>query len=430
MTIDYYLGKSLKYAKVHAVQIQEAKWVKSLFNEYSLFFISLCVLFWWLGTGSLTWKRISIPLFIGGYYLWKAELYRFMRCVPLATLLPIVAALYTMLTPGYIFADIRNGYEMLAVYLIGIMAILLLRDRYFISMLFLPIALSVTYIGFMVGMFSKPLVSCDERLVLFLKNPNILGGVSSVALIFLASYCDRWKGVYRYILLVMGCLITLILILSANRSAYLASFISLSFLIFFLFKRRIIPILIAVCICVCTVIILPEKQLDRVISSIESPLNDRTFETRKPIWEAAITGIESAPWFGNSISIFKSFHHTYVTKNAEDLSLRYKEVEETVYHPHNIFIGLLFMYGIVGTVLFIWSVGLALKKALAQKDLFFQVLIIFYIVFGLFEFSLDREDGIVLLFFPLGLVYGREIAASLQRQSPAQHNQPCGAQAE
>lgn len=117
-------------------------------------------------------------------------------------------------------------------------------------------------------------------------------------------------------------------------------------------------------------------------------------------------------------------------ENAEDLNSRYREVEKTVYHPHNIFIGLLFMYGIVGTTLFIWSVGLALKKALAQKDLFFQVVIIFYSVFGLFEFSLDREDGIVLLFFPMGLVYGREIAASLQRQPPAQHDQPCGAQAE
>ena len=81
------------------------------------------------------------------------------------------------------------------------------------------------------------------------------------------------------------------------------------------------------------------------------------------------------------------------------------------------------MYGIVGTTLFIWSVGLALKKALAQKDLFFQVVIIFYSVFGLFEFSLDREDGIVLLFFPLGLVYGRELpySANLQHSttSPA-----------
>ena len=34
------------------MQIREAKWVKSLFNEYALFFISLCVLFWWLGTGA------------------------------------------------------------------------------------------------------------------------------------------------------------------------------------------------------------------------------------------------------------------------------------------------------------------------------------------------------------------------------------------
>ena len=102
-----------------------------------------------------------------------------------------------MFTPGYLFADIRNGYEILSVYLIGIMAILLLQDRYFISMLFLPIALSVTYIGFMVGIFSKPLVSCDERLVLFLKHPNILGAVSAIALLFLITYCNKWKGISR-----------------------------------------------------------------------------------------------------------------------------------------------------------------------------------------------------------------------------------------
>lgn len=70
------------------------------------------------------------------------------------------------------------------------------------------------------------------------------------------------------------------------------------------------------------------------------------------------------------------------------------------------------------------------KEGSSSKRFVFQVVIIFYSVFGLFEFSLDREDGIVLLFFPMGLVYGREIAASLQRQLPAQHDQPCGAQAE
>lgn len=105
------------------------------------------------------------------------------------------------------------------------MAILLLQDRYFISMLFLPIALSVTYIGFMVGIFSKPLVSCDERLVLFLKHPNILGAVSAIALLFLITYCNKWKGISRYILSGMGCLITLILILSAIWAAYLAIFV-------------------------------------------------------------------------------------------------------------------------------------------------------------------------------------------------------------
>ena len=413
--------------------MQKAEWVKSLFNESSLFFISLCVLFWWLGTGSLTWKRISIPLLLGGYYLWKAESYRFIRHVPLSALLPIAVALYTMFTPGCWFADARNGYEILSIYLIGIMAILLLQSKYFIAMFFLPIALSCTYVGSILGIFSKSLVSYDERLVLFLKHPNILGGVSAIALLFLVAYRDKWQGISRYIALGMGCLIALILILSANRAAYLASIVSLFFLAFHLhlFKKRIFQLAIAaIFISICTVAVLPSNQLERMESLVESPLNDRTFETRKPIWEAAMAGIEYAPWFGNSIRSFKDFHHAYVTKNAEDLHSRYSEVEQTVYHPHNIFVGLLFMSGIVGTTLFVWSVGLALKKSLAQKDLFFQAIVIFYIVFGLFEFSLDREDGLVMLFLPMGLVYGREIAAALQRQSPAGHKQPCGAQAQ
>ncbi len=409
--------------------MQEKKWERIFSNESFLFLISLCVLFWWLGTGSLTWKRISIPLLIGGYSLWKSGAFRFIHCVPLTALLPVAVALYTMISPGYLFGDIRNGYEIFSIYVIGVMAIVLLREKYSIALLFLPLALSATYIGSIIGIFSKTLVSSDERLVLFLKHPNILGGVAAIALLVLVIYRDTWKGMFRYVILSMGGLVTLTLVLSANRAAYLAIFVSLLFLIFHSFKKRVLPILITLFICLCTVAILPQKQFERVVSLVESPLNDRTFESRKPIWEAAVAGIESAPWFGNSIKAFKAFHHKYVTTNAKDLGARYSEVEKSVYHPHNIFIGLLFMYGVLGTTLFVWAVGFALKKSLAQKDLFFQTIVIFYIVFGLFEFSLDREDGIVMLFFPLGLVYGREIAMALQRQLPAEHDQPCGAQA-
>lgn len=405
-------------------------WVANLFNKSPFFFVSLCVVFWWLGTDSLTWKRISIPLAIGGYYFWKEGLHKKICQFPLIAYFPILISLYTVITPGYWFDDFMNGYEMLSVYLVGIMAVLLLQTRYAIAMIFLPISLSITYIAAVSGIFSIPFLSEDDRLVLFLKHPNILGGVSAVALLFLITYRDKLKGIRLPIIGCMICLVTLILLLSANRSAYFGVGVSLFFLIFHFPKKRIFLILSSVLlVSLCALVVLPSKQFERMESLVASPLNDKTFESRKPIWETAVAGIEQSPWFGHSIKNFKMFHHDYVSKNMEELNSRYSIVEKTVYHPHNIFIGLLFMYGIVGTALFLLCMGVAFKKALKQRDTFFQAVIIFYITFGLFEFPLDREDGILMLFFPLGLVYGREIAGALQRQSPTEYKQPCGAQA-
>lgn len=71
--------------------------------------------------------------------------------------------------------------------------------------------------------------------------------------------------------------------------------------------------------------------------------------------------------------------------------------------------------------------GVALRKAFKQKDRFFQSMVLFYIILGTMEFFLDREDGIVMLFFPMGLVYGRVVVAALQGQFPAQQAYPrCG----
>ena len=112
-----------------------------------------------------------------------------------------------------------------------------------------------------------------------------------------------------------------------------------------------------------------------------------------------------------------------------ELYKKYPNTESTISHPHSLFLGIPYAYGIAGTILFIACFAPAVLLSWRKKDVFFLGVVVFYLGYGLFEYSLHRKEGIFMLFFPLGLVYGREIAASLQRQLPAQHGQPCGAQA-
>ena len=167
---------------------------------------------------------------------------------------------------------------------------------------------------------------------------------------------------------------------------------------------------------------LPQPQVERIQSAVFAPFSDRTFQTRLPIWEITAAGIQDAPWLGHAITTFKSYHGTYLAQHKEELEQKYPEVEPVVFHPHNLALGLLFMYGIIGTGLFIWSFTPALTRAVREKDLFFLSILLFYGVYGVLEFTLDREDGILLLFFPLGLVYGRAILEA-QGKPPAHHKQ-------
>ena len=402
---------------------------KNVIGYFPLVFIlSLCVFFWWLGTGSLTWKRMTIPLAFALGCLWKTSCWRFIQKIPLECLLPVLLAFYWMLSPGMWLADIEVGYKALVAYLLGVAAIVFIRSSYWIAVLGLPVALTLSYIGFKWGILSDNFVTYDNRLTLFLKYPNILGGIAACALLFLVAYREKWRGILLYPVWGVGIFSFWTLLLSASRIAYLACFVSLIFLSFPFLKRHVASVtFLAVLGCGVAIMAIPEVQLARVESALLSPLEDRTFETRKPIWETAVAGIKQAPWFGNSITAFEAFHHNYVKQHASRLHNQYREVEPLVFHPHNLLLGLLFMGGIVGTSLFVLCAGVALRKAFKQKDRFFQSMVLFYIILGTMEFFLDREDGIVMLFFPMGLVYGREVVAALQGQFPAQQAYPrCG----
>ena len=70
-----------------------------------VFLLSLCVLFWWLGTSSLTWRRMGIPLVFAGWCFWQAGFARSLKKLPPVAALPVLAAFYTMLSPGQWFME-------------------------------------------------------------------------------------------------------------------------------------------------------------------------------------------------------------------------------------------------------------------------------------------------------------------------------------
>ena len=73
--------------------------------------------------------------------------------------MPVLLAFYWMLSPGMWLADIEVGYKALVAYLLGVAAIVFIRSSYWIAVLGLPVALTLSYIGFKWGILSDNFVT-------------------------------------------------------------------------------------------------------------------------------------------------------------------------------------------------------------------------------------------------------------------------------
>ena len=176
--------------------------------------------------------------------------------------------------------------------------------------------------------------------------------------------------------------------------------------------------------------LLSAHERERALSAIQNPFEDATFISRQPIWDAAIAGFKESPLIGNGIRSFESYHEHFITEYAKELNAKYPVVETSIASPHNMYLGIAFGYGSIGIILLLAILLPAIRWAIIDKVYLFPAVLFFYAGYGLFDYPLHRKDGILLLFFPLGFMYGKRLLVALQRQLPAQHDQPCGAQAE
>lgn len=338
------------------------------------------------------------------------------RDCPLGLAATVLFGTYVLVTPGDWLADYKLGWRMLIPLLIGVALPFLLRQGLRILVFFTAASLMVL---FAYAMFTgEEWCFLNGRLCLRSGSPNSLAAQISWLLLFFIWFWNGASRPWKYLnmLLAAGCLV--MLVLTNSRASQLGLAVAVIFLLLrcFSLKKAVVVLLMGA---LCVGIVYPQlhkEHQERTFNSILNMQQDKTFLSRKPIWEASLTGISEKPWLGRSARAFAPFYHAYIEAHAERLDSMYPLVERDTGQAHNLCLELLFSWGIVGSALLCVGVGQGILFARRQGDIFFLAVMLFILVQGLFDLNINIIEGCVSLFLPLGIVYGRELAGRLGLQ--------------
>lgn len=339
---------------------------------------------------------------------------------PKTVVLPLLFCFYVAVTPGAFFKDLPLAETMFLSYVLGFSGAIFCGRRFACVAGSLLAGLLAGVFIFIVRGFPADML-WNGRLALFFDHPAVLAFIAGFVFLYFVESSVGY-GFRERCLAVVGCGVCLgIVAFCASRGTYLALLVSGGFLTFLVFRRYVLPLLGAVIMGGALLFaVLPTQSQERLRAGVEHPFQDPTFVSRQPIWDAAISGFEASPWWGNGLRSFRDYHERFITENAQSLKAKYPVIEKKIANPHNGYIGFLFAYGVIGVVLFVLSLAPALWMTFSAKKYFFPTLVLFYMAYGLFDYPYNRKDGILLLFFPLGFVYGRHLVQTLQRRPPAQ----------
>jgi len=389
-----------------------------LFSRLNIFLVALCCLFASEGFDFYSYGMLAITAITAFYCLFHDGFFKNWRDLPLPVFFPVILAFYTAVSPGHWFKDLPVGDKMLASYIAGFSAAWFFPGSYHIVLFFLPLALAVSFFVCGAGGFSE---SCFAgcRLMLFSGNPNklsFLAGAGVLAAIFASR---QLKGRYRNFAIFAGGVNMLILILTSSRASLGATFLSILFVGVVFLRRHFLKIVLGLLISGLAVFFfLPSSERERLGCAISEPSQDETLKRRVAIWDVAAAGIKQRPFIGNSLRSFRKFYADYTTANYDSLYAKYGEFKEDPSHPHNLVIGLVYMYGLIGLPLFFLAFIPALRLAFLHGGFVFIAFLLFSFLNGMFDFNLHRVAGSLLLFFPLGLEYGRLARNHIKPDTP------------
>lgn len=348
------------------------------------------------------------------------------------TWLPVGFMLWVALVSGKTFTDLPLASLMLAAYLCGLgiaarpLAPGVPPEAKATTLIAAPMLLLLGLIGvhFLYALCTQnPDFYWNGRLALFFDHPNVLGHIAGWG----ALYCMvRWRSASRAALPLwvgLGALACAAVVLAGARGVYLGFGLAVLVILLTLYRSHALKILPAVALVAALAIsFLPAAQQERIFSALRSPVTDTTVRMRMPIWLAALDGFCAAPITGQGLRSFADHHQQYVAENLDALKAITPVVEERVANPHNLYVGLLYAYGLGGIALLLLAFGPTTCHALRacfnssfQPDaVFYLATLCFLLGTGTADYGLHRKDAILILFLTQGaLAFGAPSGADL-----------------
>ncbi len=375
--------------------------------RHKVFLCLLMLLFAAEGFNFFSYPLLGFSAFSALYCFFKDGLFSKLKLLPMPLVLPFFLITLTAVSPGCPFKDLPVADKMLAAYLTGLGAAIYLPGQFHFAMLALPVSIGMSFLIWGLSGFSDSYF-LGERLVLFSGNPNKLSYVASYGIIIAVVFRQYLQGLWLIVSRVALAFCILIIVLTSSRASIIGLMACLVLWTLTILRKRLGRILLLFLLaCLSAFWCLPEGEIERMRSATD-PLHDTAFQKRLFIWSVALNGIRESPLLGNSIRGFRNYYGKFIKEHEKELVGKpfFEKDVFDVSHPHNIFLGIGFGYGLFGSFLMLLIFFSALKSAFYRGDFLFFSVIVFNLVSGMFEFYLHRVSGVLFIYFPLGLALG------------------------
>ena len=366
------------------------------------------------------------------------------------TLLVLVFFFYLVACDIFLFPD-SSGFgmyrKMAFAFLAGMAVFYVYRERN--ALFIVPLAIITALLSCGGFFFPGDALFVDGRFALFMKHPNSMAIVYSIAAVSCyAAYMNPASPdssatdkafVERLVCSAMR-----------NRLLLLAVFLICMVGVWFTFSRTALYATLAVCLLlgfcglagrygftrsllfVCLVgtvggaalysapaSLYQHAGVERMIAVAKAPWDDMTFRTRIPAWESAVYAFHKQPLWGNGPDSFSGTHAEYFAANRERLvqMLGPDIVEQdtkTLPHAHNQYLMFLAESGCIGLALYVSLLAYPLYVAFQRRSLFGVTipLLLLFILLGILEAPLSGNQSaaasVTVLFMLLGYFSGTE----------------------
>lgn len=398
-------------AKAHAT----GKKIKSnidLIIKYGLVFAVA-----WLAFFVIFDRHISLGLHLGLglgllYFIrqYRQQQFSWPILIPLLPIMAICLTAATSMLQGEESGDFRYAWMGLSIAITGMAASSALPRKTWMPMMFLPIAITtITIFYFLQG----GLINFATRLSTPIRGPFYLGLLAGFCvLIYLGNLRDMNRR-YKIVFFLPAFLVPLIILsLTGCRSIIAALGVSIAvYVLFFADHKRItIPLCLAGILIACFFFSKSQVRIHRLNSS---SIN-KAMLLRMSIWDVGLQGFWEKPIFGHQKSNFKSYYRDYIKEKNKKRMQKYLWMQKikpfpriNYTTPHNIYIGILFSWGIIGFIAFAGTTVPIIITMLKEQYIFPFLALLYISCSGLFDFYIHTKAGLFIIFIVCGLAAGR-----------------------